>query len=77
MTAVARLDDQASGCVRVRELFRYEPRDPVLESFDVELKNVAPQFAGLEVVLTEAHHLAQHVTRYRYDRRRDRYVVYT
>jgi hypothetical protein len=74
--AVVRLDDRASGCARVRELFRYEPRDTALQSFDVELKNVAPQFAGLEVVLTEAHHLPQHVTRYRYDRRLDRYVAY-
>jgi hypothetical protein len=76
IAAVVRLDDRASGCARVRELFRYEPRDPALQSFDVELKNVAPQFAGLEVILTEAHGIAQHVTRYRYDRRRDRYVVY-
>jgi hypothetical protein len=77
VAAVVRLDDRVSGCARVRELFRYEPRDVTLHGFDVELKNVAPQFPGLEVVLTQAHGIAQHVTRFRYDRGRDRYVVYT
>jgi hypothetical protein len=76
IAAVVRLDDRASGCARVRELFRYEPRDAALQSFDVQLKNVAPQFPGLEVVLTQEHGIAQHVTRYRYDRRRDRYIPY-
>jgi hypothetical protein len=73
---VVRLDDRPSGCARVRALFRYSPGDPALQSFDVELKNVAPQFPGLEIVLTEAKEVAQRVTRYRYDRTRDRYVVY-
>jgi hypothetical protein len=73
---VVRLDDRASGCAHVRALFRYVPSDPGVQSFAVELKNVAPQFPGLEVVLTEAREVAQRVTRYRYDRTRDRYVAY-
>jgi hypothetical protein len=73
---VVRLDDRRFGCARVHALFRYSPNDPAVQSFDVELKNAAPQFPGLEVVLTEAREVAQRVTRYRYDRARDRYVVY-
>ncbi len=73
---VVRLDDRRSGCARVRALFRYSPNDPAVQSFTVELKNVAPQFQGLEVVVTEAREVAQRVTRYRYDRTRDRYVAY-
>jgi hypothetical protein len=76
MAKVVRLDDRASGCARIRALFRYSPTDPALQSFDVELKDVAPQFRGLEVVLTEAREVAQRVTTYRYDSARDRYVVY-
>jgi hypothetical protein len=75
-SAVVRLDDRRSGCARLRALFRYTPSDPAVQSFDVELKNVASQFPGLEVVVTEAREVAQQVTRYRYDRARDRYVVY-
>jgi hypothetical protein len=73
---IVRLDDRRSGCARVRALFRYSPNDPAVQSFAVELKNAAPQFPGLEVVVTEAREVAQRVTRYRYDRMRDRYVVY-
>jgi hypothetical protein len=73
---VIRLDDRASGCARVRALFRYSPVDPALQSFDVQLENAAPHFPGLEVVVTEAREVAQRVTTYRYDRARDRYVVY-
>jgi hypothetical protein len=75
-SAVVRLDDRRSGCARVRALFRYTPSEPAVQSFDVELKNVAPQFPGLEVVVTEGREVAQQVTRYRYDRARDRYVAY-
>jgi hypothetical protein len=77
IAAVVRLDDRASGCARVRALFRYQPMDPALRSFDVELKDVAPQFAGLEVILTEGKEVAQTTTRYRYDRTRDRYIRYS
>jgi hypothetical protein len=73
---VVRLDDLPSGCARARALFRYTPTDAAVQSFDVQLKDVAPQFPGLEVVLTEGREVAQHITRYRYDRKRDRYVVY-
>jgi hypothetical protein len=73
---VVRLDSRASACPRVRALFRYEPTDPALRNFDVELTDVARQFPGLEVILTEGREVAQRVTRYRYDRARDRYVVY-
>jgi hypothetical protein len=73
---VVRLDSRPSACPRVRALFHYEPTDPGLQSFDVELKDVARQFPGLEVILTEGREIAQNVTRYRYDRARDRYVVY-
>ncbi len=73
---VARLDDRRSGCASVHELFRYEPTEPGLQSFDAELKDVAPKFQGLEVVLTEGYEVAQRVTTYRYDRTRDRYVKY-
>jgi hypothetical protein len=77
MARVIRLDDRPSGCARARALFRYSPNDPALQSFDVELKDVAPQFRGLEVVLTEAREVAQRVTTYRYNRTLDRYVVYS
>jgi len=73
---VVRLDDRPSGCANVRALFRYTPTDAAVQSFDVQLKDVAPQFPGLEVVLTEAREVAQRITRYRYDRKRDRYVRY-
>jgi sarcosine oxidase delta subunit len=73
---VVRLDDRASGCARVRALFRYVPSDPAVQSFDVQLTNAAPQFPGLEITLTESREVAQRITRYRYDRTRDRYVVY-
>lgn len=73
---VIRLDDRRSRCAHVRALFRYSPTDPALQSFDVELKDVAPKFPGLELVLTETGEVAQRVTKYRYDRVRDRYVVY-
>jgi hypothetical protein len=73
---VVRLDDRASGCSRVRVLFRYVPSDPGVQSFNVELKDAAPQFRGLEVILTESREVAVRTTRFRYDRVRDRYVVY-
>jgi hypothetical protein len=76
VSKVVRLDDRASGCARVRVLFGYEPKEPSLQSFDVQLKDVAPRFPGLEIVLTEGKEVAQQITHYRYDRKRDRYVVY-
>jgi hypothetical protein len=76
IAAVVRLDDRASACARVRVLFRYEPKDPALKGFDVQLQDVTRRFPGLEVVLTEMGEVAQRITRYRYDRLRDRYVVY-
>jgi hypothetical protein len=73
---VVRLDDRPSGCARLRTLFRYEPKDPSLQSFDVQLKDLTPRFGGLELVLTEGKEVAQRITRYRYDRKLDRYVIY-
>ena len=72
---VDRLDDRPSGCARVRALFRYTP-GPGVQAFDVQLADVAPQFPGLEVVVTEAREVAQTTTKYRYDRVRNRYVAY-
>jgi hypothetical protein len=76
VAAVVRLDDRTSGCARVRALFRYTPKDPGLQSFDVQLKDLTPRFRGLEIVLTEGKEVAQRITHYRYDRLLDRYVVY-
>lgn len=73
---VVRLDDRPSGCAHARALFRYVPSTPAIQSFDVELTDAAPRFPGLEIVVTEAREVAQSMTRYRYDRKRDRYVVY-
>jgi hypothetical protein len=73
---VVRLDDRPSACARVRTLFRYQPTDNGLRDFNVELEDVAPGFLGLEVVVTESSDVAQRTTTYRYDRARDRYVVY-
>jgi hypothetical protein len=73
---VVRLDDRPSACARVRELFSYTPTNPAVFSFDVELKDVTRQFPGLELVLTEGREVAQTITRYRYDRKRDRYMEY-
>jgi hypothetical protein len=63
---LVRFDDSRSGCSRPRALFRYVP-GPGVQSFDAELE-------GREIVLTERFEVMQRVTRYRYDRRRDRYV---
>jgi hypothetical protein len=71
---VVRLDG-ASGCSRPHALFRYSP-GPGIQEFSVELKDAAPQFRGLEVVVTESREVARQVTTYRYDRALDRYVVY-
>jgi hypothetical protein len=76
VAAVVRLDDRSSGCARVRALFRYEPNEPALQSFDVQLKELTPRFRGLEIVLTEGKEVAQRITKYRYDVKLDRYVVY-
>ena len=73
---VVRLDDRASSCSRVHALFRYSPSDPGLKAFNVELEDAAPQFRGLEVVVTEMRENAVRVTTYRYDRSRGRYVAY-
>jgi hypothetical protein len=75
ISKVVRLDDRRSGCARVRELFRYAP-DPAVFNFDVELKDVTRRFRGLEIVVTEGREVAQTITRYRYDRKRDRYIEY-
>jgi hypothetical protein len=73
---VVRLDDRPSACARVRELFSYTPTSLALFSFDVELKDITRQFPGLELVLTEGREVAQTITRFRYDRKRDRYLEY-
>lgn len=73
---VVRLDGPPAACARPRALFRYVPRAAV-QTFNVELKDLTRRFPGLEVVLTEGREVAQTITNYRYDRARDRYVVYT
>lgn len=73
---VVRLDGRPPACARARALFRYVPTNPGVQSFDVQLKDVTRKFPGLEVVLTEGREVAQTITRYRYDRARDRYVAY-
>jgi hypothetical protein len=70
-----RFDDRRGGCARPRALFRYSPGAGVM-NFDADLNDAAPQFRGLEIVLTEGREVAQRVTRYRYDRKLDRYVRY-
>jgi hypothetical protein len=72
---VVRLDDRASGCARAHALFRYSP-GPGIQEFSVELEDAAPQFPGLEVVVTESREVARQVTTYRYDGVRDRYIAY-
>ena len=72
---LVRFDDDRSGCSRPRVLFRYVP-GPGIKSFGAELKDVAPRFPGLEIVLTEGREVAQQVMHYRYDRTFDRYVRY-
>jgi hypothetical protein len=72
---VVRLDGRPPACARARALFRYVPAAGV-QTFDAQLKDVTRKFPGLEVVLTESREVAQTVTTYRYDRARDRYVVY-
>jgi hypothetical protein len=72
---LVRFDDRPTGCARPRALFRYVPGPGVMR-FDAELRDEAPHFRGLEIVLTEGREVAQLVTRYRYDRKTDRYVRY-
>jgi hypothetical protein len=72
---LVRFDDRPSGCSRPRALFRYVPGAGI-KTFAAELTDDAPQFPGLEIVLTEGREVAQTVTRYRYDRKLDRYVRY-
>jgi len=72
---VVRLD-QRSGCARVHTLFAYSPQDPALRGFAVELKDAAARHRGLEIVLTKTYATSEQVLTYRYDRKRERYVVY-
>ena len=72
---LVRFDELASGCSRPRALFRYVPAAGI-KTFDAELRDVAPQFPGLEIVLSEGREVAQLITHYRYDRKLDRYVKY-
>jgi hypothetical protein len=76
VAAIVRLDSRPRSCSRLRVLFRYEPTAAGVHSFDIELVDAAPQYPGLEVLVTEAREVEQHVTKYRYDAARDRYVVY-
>jgi len=73
---VVRLEDRPSGCARAHALFAYSPKDATVQGFSVELKNAAPQFRGLEVVLTTWDAMKRTVTTFRYDRKHGRYVVY-
>jgi hypothetical protein len=73
---VVRLDGRPAACARARALFRYVPNAAV-QTFDVQLKDVTKKFPGLEVVLTEGREVAQTITKYRYARALDRYVVYS
>jgi hypothetical protein len=72
---LVRFDDRPSGCSRPRTLFRYVP-GPGVMNFDAELTDAAPQFGGLEVLVTEEREVARTVMRYRYDRKQDRYIRY-
>jgi hypothetical protein len=61
MAMVVRFDDRPSGCLRPRTLFRFIGNGIV---------SAEPKSGGREIVVTEEGT----VTRYRYDRKLDRYV---
>ena len=90
---VVRLDDRKGACASPRALFAYRPVQTVppppqrVVAWNVRLADVSPEFVGKEVTLRETLQappsevccldISTRVRRYRYDRGRGRYVVFS